>query len=56
MALELDFVAVLSQWPLLLRGVAWTLGLTAVSALLGVLLGVVCAWTRTQGQIGRAHV
>ena len=49
MALELDFAAVLSQWPLLLRGVAWTLGLTAISAWLGVALGVVCAWTRTQG-------
>ena len=49
MAIELDFLAVLSQWPLLLRGVAWTLGLTAVSAVLGVLLGIVCAWSRTQG-------
>jgi polar amino acid transport system permease protein len=29
--------------------VAWTLGLTAVSAVLGVLLGIGCAWVRTQG-------
>ncbi len=49
MNIELDFAAVLSQWPLLLKGVAWTLALTAVSAVLGVALGIVCAWTRTQG-------
>jgi polar amino acid transport system permease protein len=27
----------------------WTLGLTAVSATLGVLLGIGCAWVRTEG-------
>ncbi|MGC4395001.1 amino acid ABC transporter permease [Hydrogenophaga sp. T2] len=49
MGIELDFAAVLAQWPLLLRGMAWTLGLTAVSAVLGVALGVACAWARTDG-------
>ncbi|QIM54211.1 amino acid ABC transporter permease [Hydrogenophaga crocea] len=49
MGIELDFAAVLAQWPLLLKGMAWTLGLTAVSAVLGVALGVACAWARTQG-------
>ena len=49
MNIELDFVAVLAEWPLLLRGIAWTLGLTAISALLGVVLGIACAWSRTQG-------
>ncbi|MEY4505664.1 MAG: hypothetical protein RL297_242 [Pseudomonadota bacterium] len=49
MAIALDFAAVLREWPLLLTGVAWTLGLTAVSAVLGVLLGIACAWVRTQG-------
>lgn len=49
MGIELDFLAVLAQWPLLLTGVAWTLGLTAVSAVLGVGLGVGCAWARTEG-------
>jgi len=49
MRIEFDFLAVLAQWPLLLHGVAWTLGLTAVSALLGVGLGVACAWARSQG-------
>lgn len=49
MLIELDFAAVLAEWPLLAKGVAWTLGLTAVSAVLGVALGVACAWARTQG-------
>jgi len=49
MAIELDFGAVLAQWPLLVRGVAWTLGLTAVAASLGLLLAVACAWLRVEG-------
>lgn len=49
MLIELDFAAVLAEWPLLAKGVAWTLGLTAISAMLGVALGIACAWTRTQG-------
>lgn len=51
MRIELDFLAVLAQWPLLATGVAWTLGLTAVSALLGVGLGVTCAWARCHGPL-----
>lgn len=49
MSVELDFLAVLADWPLLLEGAAWTLGLTAVSAVLGVALGIACAWARTEG-------
>ncbi|MCU0926956.1 MAG: amino acid ABC transporter permease [Hydrogenophaga sp.] len=49
MTIELDFMAVLAQWPLLLRGAAWTLALTAISAVLGVALGIACAWARTEG-------
>ncbi len=49
MAIEFDFGAVLAEWPLLLQGAVWTLGLTAVSAVLGVLLGIACAWARTEG-------
>lgn len=49
MRIELDFLAVLAQWPLLLHGAAWTLGLTTVSAVLGLLLGVACAWARGSG-------
>jgi len=45
----LDFGTVLVEWPLLLRGAAFTLGLTAVSAVLGLMLGVACAWARTWG-------
>jgi polar amino acid transport system permease protein len=45
----LDFGAVLAEWPLLLRGAAFTLGLTAVSAVLGLIVGVACAWARAWG-------
>jgi polar amino acid transport system permease protein len=45
----LDFGAVLAEGPALLRGAAFTLGLTAVSALLGVALGVACGWARAWG-------
>jgi polar amino acid transport system permease protein len=44
-----DFPAVLAEWPLLARGVAATLALTAVSATVGVALGVACAWARLHG-------
>lgn len=44
-----DFGAVLAEWPLLARGVAWTVGLTAVSTLIGLALGIFCAWARSQG-------
>lgn len=51
MRIELDFLAVLAQWPLLVKGVLWTLGLTAVSALIGLLLGTLCAWARSSGPL-----
>ena len=51
MRITLDFWAVLTQWPLLLKGVAWTLGLTAISAVIGVVVGVACAWARGQGPL-----
>lgn len=47
--ITLDFPAVLAEWPLLLRGAAFTLGLTAVAAVLGLALGVACAWARAWG-------
>ena len=40
-----------ADWPLLLRGTAWTLGLTAVSALCGLLLGVLFALARSSGNL-----
>ena len=49
MRIELDFIAVLAQWPLLAKGVAWTMGLTLIASIIGVGLGVVFAWTRSQG-------
>ncbi len=47
--ISLDFGAVLAEWPQLLRGAAFTLGLTAVSAVLGVGLGVARGWARAWG-------
>jgi len=44
-----DFGAVLSEWPLLAKGAAMTIGLTAVSATLGVAIGIGGAWSRWQG-------
>jgi polar amino acid transport system permease protein len=49
MKIQLDFAAVLSEWPLLLTGVAWTLALTFASVLVGTLLGIACAWVRGRG-------
>jgi polar amino acid transport system permease protein len=49
MRVQLDFGAVLAQWPMLLTGIVWTLALTAISALLGVALGIVFAWVRSHG-------
>ena len=46
MRVQLDFLSVLSQWPLLLTGVLWTIGLTVISAVIGVGLGVAFAWCR----------
>jgi polar amino acid transport system permease protein len=44
-----DFPAVLAEWPLLAKGVGATLALTAISAPVGVALGVACAWARLHG-------
>ena len=49
MNITFDFLAVLREWPMLLKGVAWTLGLTAISALIGVAVGIGCAWARVHG-------
>jgi polar amino acid transport system permease protein len=49
MKIQLDFAAVLAEWPLLLTGVAWTLALTVAAVAVGTLLGVACAWVRGRG-------
>jgi polar amino acid transport system permease protein len=54
--IEFDFSAVLTQWPLLATGVAWTVGLTAVSAIAGVALGIACAAARVHGGPGLKFV
>ena len=48
MLIQLDFSAVLASWPLLVRGVVWTIGLTIVGTVLGLLLGTACAWARAR--------
>jgi polar amino acid transport system permease protein len=50
MSVNLDFAAVLVQWPLLLQGLVWTVALTVVSAIVGLMLGVACSWARTWGK------
>jgi polar amino acid transport system permease protein len=47
--MQLDFAAILADWPLLLRGAAFTLALTAVATLLGLALGIACARARSHG-------
>ena len=41
MLIQLDFSAVLAAWPLLVRGVVWTIALTIVGTVLGLLLGLI---------------
>ena len=47
--IEFNFLVVLAQWPMLARGLALTVALTAASAVLGALLGTACAWARLHG-------
>lgn len=47
--MTLDFSAVFIEWPMLLRGLLVTLGLTAAAATFGILLGIACAWARAEG-------
>jgi polar amino acid transport system permease protein len=48
MRIQFDFIAVLEQWPLLLKGVGWTLLLTLLATLIGAVVGIACAWVRSQ--------
>jgi polar amino acid transport system permease protein len=47
--IALDFSAVLVEWPALLRGAGFTLGLSVAAAAGGLLLGVACGWARAWG-------
>lgn len=49
MGIELDFGAVLGQWPLLVSGVLWTIALSALAAVVGVVVGIAFAWVRSHG-------
>ncbi|HSV59250.1 MAG TPA: amino acid ABC transporter permease [Variovorax sp.] len=49
MTVEFDFGAVLVDWRMLAKGVAWTLGLTAIATLIGMTVGTACAWARANG-------
>ncbi len=46
-----DFLAVLAEWPLLLKGLAWTLGLTLVATPLGLAIATLAAWSRARGPV-----
>nr|WP_315241470.1 amino acid ABC transporter permease [uncultured Albidiferax sp.] len=48
MRIAFDFYAVLAQWPLLAKGIVWTLGLTLIATVIGAVLGISCAWVRSQ--------
>ena len=47
--IALDFGPVLAEWPSLLRGAGFTVGLSLVAAAGGLLLGVACGWARAWG-------
>ena len=47
--ISFDFLAVLAEWPLLLKGVGVTFVLTAIAASAGLALGIACAWARLHG-------
>ena len=49
MAIQLDFAAVLAEWPILAKGVAWTVFLSLLAAVVGVAMGIFGAWARSQG-------
>jgi polar amino acid transport system permease protein len=50
-SVELSFVAVLEQWPTLLKGLYWTVLLTVLSAIFGLVLALGFAWVRTSGPL-----
>ena len=51
MHIQFDFLTVLHDWPLLLTGVCWTIGLTAVATVIGFALGIAFAWSRASGPV-----
>ena len=47
--MEMDFLPVLANWHMLLKGLVLTVVLTGIALPLGMLLGVACAWARLHG-------
>ncbi|NDV87624.1 ABC transporter permease subunit [Aurantimonas aggregata] len=46
---EFDYGWIAQYWPLILSGIAVTLQLILIGALLGIALGIACAWVRALG-------
>ncbi|RZI78112.1 MAG: amino acid ABC transporter permease [Variovorax sp.] len=46
-----DFWAVLVDWRLIAKGIVWTIGLTAIATVIGMAVGVGCAWARSAGPV-----
>lgn len=51
MNIKLEFLPVLEEWPLLLKGVLGTLELTFMGVVIGMIVAVLCAWVRTRGSL-----
>ncbi|CAB3916173.1 L-cystine transport system permease protein YecS [Achromobacter pulmonis] len=49
MAYQFDFASVFDYTPVLIKGIGVTVELIAFGAVAGVVLGIGCAWARTQG-------
>lgn len=49
MAYQFDFASVFDYTPVLIKGIGVTVELIAFGAVAGVVLGIACAWARTQG-------
>jgi polar amino acid transport system permease protein len=49
MAYRFDFTAVFDYTPVLIKGIGVTIELIAFGAIVGVAIGIACAWARTQG-------
>lgn len=47
-----DFAIVLAQWPLLLKGLFLTCLFTLIAIPIGLIVGVICAWSRVYGSSG----
>ena len=49
MAYQFDFLWLLEYYPVLLKGIRITIQLIAIGAVLGIALGIACAWVRALG-------